>query len=294
MATSTDAFGAIASQFVTTSDGVSLHYKDIGTGPTLFFIPGLCQVIDTYHHQATSLCKNYRCILLEMRGHGKSQKVDFGYSIQRLAKDVHDVVNALNLTDVCILGHSMGCHILWCYLDLFGPFRVGRVVLVDMSPFLLVNPNWPKDSEEFITSGAFYDFKVLFDLITAISEPNGIEATQSWISGLCSATTTVEEKKHILHHTALTHPQAVGSLLFNCCTQDWRHVIPRFRIPTLLVGAIDSPLVMKNLEWMHKQIPESELVVFEKGEGGHWMFYEEVGYKKFNSVVGEFLERKSK
>jgi len=229
-----------------------------------------------------------------MRGHGKSQKVDFGYSIQRLAKDVHDVVNALNLTDVCILGHSMGCHILWCYLDLFGPFRVGRVVLVDMSPFLMVNPNWPKDSEEFITSGAFYDFKALFDLMTAFSEPNGTEAVQSWISGLCSVTTTVEEKKHILDHTALTPPQAVGSLLFNCCTQDWRHVIPRIQVPTLLIGAKDSPLVIKNLEWMHKQIPESELVVFEKGEGGHWMFYEEVGYKKFNSVVGEFLERKSK
>jgi len=71
-------------------------------------------------------------------------------------------------------------------------------------------------------------------------------------------------------------------------------VIPRIQVPTLLIGAKDSPLVIKNLEWMHKQIPESELVVFEKGEGGHWMFYEEVGYKKFNSVVGEFLERKSK
>jgi pimeloyl-ACP methyl ester carboxylesterase len=47
-------------------------------------------------------------IAVDMRGHGESDKPDNGYNIQRLAKDVQDVLVSLNLTDVTLMGHSMG------------------------------------------------------------------------------------------------------------------------------------------------------------------------------------------
>ncbi len=47
-------------------------------------------------------------IAVDMRGHGESDKPEFGYKIGRLAKDTHDLIQALDLDEVNILGHSMG------------------------------------------------------------------------------------------------------------------------------------------------------------------------------------------
>ena len=45
---------------------------------------------------------------------------DFGYKIQRLAKDVQEFLTGLELSNVALLGHTMGCSVIWCYWDLFG------------------------------------------------------------------------------------------------------------------------------------------------------------------------------
>jgi pimeloyl-ACP methyl ester carboxylesterase len=52
-------------------------------------------------------------IAVDMRGHGESDKPDNGYAIQRLAKDVQDLLAARNLTDVTLMGHSMGSSVIW-------------------------------------------------------------------------------------------------------------------------------------------------------------------------------------
>ncbi|MCY7284603.1 MAG: alpha/beta hydrolase [Cyanobacteria bacterium CAN_BIN43] len=73
-------------------------------------------------------------VAVDLRGHGESEKVSFGYRIARLSKDVHELIVALQLEKPHLLGHSMGCSIIWSYLDLFGFDEIDRLVLVDQSP----------------------------------------------------------------------------------------------------------------------------------------------------------------
>jgi len=54
----------------------------------------------------------------------------------------------------------------------------------------------------------------LLDQISAMSGPNGSEAVQSWMSGLCSVTTTVEEKKNIFWITLPCFLQKLLALFF--------------------------------------------------------------------------------
>jgi non-heme chloroperoxidase len=84
-------------------------------------------------------------IAVDMRGHGDSDKPAHGYRISRFAKDLHDVLGALDLTEVNLLAHSLGCAVVWCYLDMFGPERLAKLILVDQSPFLTANPAWSKE-----------------------------------------------------------------------------------------------------------------------------------------------------
>ena len=93
---------------VTTSDGVNLHYLEAGSGTPILMIPGWSQTAEQFKYQLSGLSDRYRVIAVDMRGHGESDKPEFGYKISRLAKDTHDLIQALDLDEVNILGHSMG------------------------------------------------------------------------------------------------------------------------------------------------------------------------------------------
>ena len=102
----------ITKNSVTTSDGVRLSYLEAGSGKPLVLIPGWSQTAEQFKFQLEGLSDRYHVIALDLRGHGDSDKPVFGYRIQRLAKDVADVLKALDLKDVTILGHSMGCFVV--------------------------------------------------------------------------------------------------------------------------------------------------------------------------------------
>jgi pimeloyl-ACP methyl ester carboxylesterase len=119
-------------------------------------IPGWSQTAEQFKHQLNSLSDRYRVIAFDMRGHGESDKPDFGYRISRLAHDLYEALDKLDLQDVALLGHSMGCSVIWCYWNLFGPTRCSKLILVDQSPFLTANPTW--SAEELAASGAIFTF----------------------------------------------------------------------------------------------------------------------------------------
>src|SRR5262245_21849016 len=103
---------------VTTSDGVPLHYIEAGEGKPVVLIPGWSQSAAQFKYQLAGLHDRYRLIALDMRGHGGSEIPAFGYKIARLSKDLHVVLVALNLHEAVLLGHSMGCAVIWSYWEL--------------------------------------------------------------------------------------------------------------------------------------------------------------------------------
>ena len=70
---------------------------------------------------------------------------------------------------------------------------------------------------------------------------------------------------------------------------DWRDLIPRINLPTLIVsGRASAAATWKSQEWVHRQIKGSQFEVFEEAEGGqHFMFVENP--EKFNRIIMEYL-----
>jgi len=274
------------SKHIKTNDGVNLHYLESGSGPPLVMIPGWSQSAAQFKYQLEGLNKRYRCIAIDMRGHGESEKVEFGYRIQRLAKDVQEVLADLNLKDVTLLGHSMGCSVIWCYWDLFGADRVAKLILVDEPPFLTVNPAWSETERE--AAGAAFDLKTVLNTYNTLIGPNGKTTTAALVSNMLTSAIAPEEKAWIIEQNLRLPRQYAAALMYNHCAQDWRDVIPRINVPTLIIGGKVSVVPWKSQVWIHEQIPNSELVLFEESEGGqHFMFIE--GAAKFNEVVAAFL-----
>jgi pimeloyl-ACP methyl ester carboxylesterase len=271
---------------VTTSDGVGLYYLEAGSGKPILMIPGWSQTAEQFQHQIIGLSDRYRVIAVDMRGHGESEKPEFGYKISRLAKDVHDLIAALDLDEVNILGHSMGSSVIWNYYDLFGPERLSKLLLIDQMPMITSNPAWPE--EERVNSGAIFNPQSMYETINALAGPDGVETTRGFIGNMVTKSIPEEDKAWIIERNLRMPRQYASTLLYNHATQDWRDLIPRLQLPTLVVGGRVSVVPWQSQQWVAEQIPGARLEIFEEEEGGnHFMFIE--GHEKFNAIVADFV-----
>ena len=274
------------SGYARTSDGIRLHYLEAGSGTPLVMIPGWSQSAEQFKYQLASLSSRYRVIAVDMRGHGESEKPNFGYKIARLSKDLHDVLLALDLHDVALLGHSMGVSVIWSYWDLFGADRLAKLILVDQPAVLILNPSWSLAKQA--ATGATFTSASLTQMCDELASPKGEEATERVLEGMVSSAMSSDEKSWIIERNLRFPRGLAAALLYNHATQDWRDVIPRITLPTLIIGGRTSVVPWQSQVWIHEQIGGSRLEIFEKEENGsHFMFLEAA--QKFNRLLAKFL-----
>ena len=271
---------------LTTNDGVRLHYVERGSGAPLVMIPGWSQTAAQFEHQTAGLSARRRVIAMDMRGHGESEKPEHGYKIQRLAMDLRNAIEALALERVSLLGHSMGCSVIWCYLDLFGSEGLERLVLVDQMPCITAREGWSEREKQ--EAGAIFDGASLYRTIDALAGAGGVETTKGFVGGMFTAAFPADRAAWVIEQNLKLPRRHAASLLLNHAMQDWRDLIPRIALPTLIVGGRASLIDWRSQEWMHRQIAGSELEIFEEADGGnHFMFMENP--ERFNRLVDEFL-----
>ena len=105
----------IASKYFRTNDGVRLHYLEAGGGKPLVLVHGFSQTAEQFKFQIEGLADRYRVITLDLRGHGESEKPNFGLKMHRLAEDLREALIAAKANDVTLLGHSMGRSVICAY-----------------------------------------------------------------------------------------------------------------------------------------------------------------------------------
>ncbi len=271
---------------ITTNDGVRLHYVERGGGAPLVMIPGWSQTAAQFEAQVEGLSARRRVIAIDMRGHGDSDKPEHGYRIQRLAADLRDAIEALALERVSLLGHSMGCSVIWCYLDLFGDGGLERLVLVDQMPCVTARPGW--SGQERQEAGTIFDGASLYETIDKLAGSEGKQTTGGFIGSMFTAACPAERVAWVLERNLMMPRRHAASLLLNHASQDWRDVIARIALPTLIVGGRASLIDWRSQEWIHGRIAGSRLEIFEGADGGnHFMFMENP--ERFNRLVDGFL-----
>jgi pimeloyl-ACP methyl ester carboxylesterase len=93
---------------VPTSDGGELHVVERGQGRPLLFLHGVTLSALTWHYQLLDLPDRFRVLAADHRGHGTSRAGEAGWGIGRLGLDVRELLEALDLHDCVLVGHSMG------------------------------------------------------------------------------------------------------------------------------------------------------------------------------------------
>src|SRR5690242_6892394 len=124
---------------ITVKDGTTIYYKDWGKGPVVTLSHGWPLSSDAWDGQMLFLAQNgFRVIAHDRRGHGRSSQPSSGNDMDGYADDLAAVIEALDLKDVTLVGHSTGGGEVARYIGRYGTKRVLKVVLIAAVPPLML------------------------------------------------------------------------------------------------------------------------------------------------------------
>jgi len=109
-------------------NGINIYYESHGAGRPLVLIAGLGYGLWMWHKMIPGLAEHFRVVVFDNRGAGRSDKPDGPYSVQMLAADTAGLIDALEIEQAAVMGHSMGGFIAQ-ELVLTRPELVGRLIL---------------------------------------------------------------------------------------------------------------------------------------------------------------------
>ena len=125
--------------YITVKDGTQIYYKDWGDGPVVTFSHGWPLSSDAWDGQMLFLAQNgFRVVAHDRRGHGRSSQASSGNDMNGYADDLAAVIEALDLTDATLVGHSTGGGEVARYVARHGTKRVAGVVLIAAVPPIML------------------------------------------------------------------------------------------------------------------------------------------------------------
>jgi len=265
--------------WVTVEPNVNVYVNDLnprGKNPILF-LHGWPLSHQMFEYQYNTLLREgYRCIGMDMRGFGYSDKPLSGYGYSRLADDVQAVISALGLTGVTLVGHSTGGAIAIRYMARYGPAAVSRLCLMAAAaPSLIRRPTFPfglqaGDVDAIIAQTLSDRPLMVSNFGKQVFYQPVTQPFLDWFCGLgMQASSTA---------TAAVSYTWLNEVLFDD--------LPRIGVPALIMQGVHDEVVLYPLAVsLNEGIRSSRLVTFE--ESGHGLFYEQK--EKCNDELLQFI-----
>ncbi|KAI7836993.1 hypothetical protein COHA_009175 [Chlorella ohadii] len=266
---------------VTCSDGCKLVWQKYGRpgGPAVVLIHGWSGSRHYWDLTAPYLASHGCCVYTyDQRFHGDSDKPAWGFHVARLAADLRELLVQLELIDVTVVGASMGCAVIWSYIELFGEDRLKQACFVDQAPLQNVAADWKWGST------GCYDLASLTRLQCKLQSDFAGFAKDN--GAFCTSIPLAPEVTRVLEQETLrADPNALAQLMADHTAIDWRPLLPRIAIPCLnVVGRKSAVFPWYGVEVVGKLIPNCHTVFFENAN--HWLYLEEPD--KFNKLLSDF------
>src|SRR5579862_6663097 len=137
------------------STPIELYFEDHGSGSPVVLIHGWPLSGASWEKQtAALLAAGHRVITYDRRGFGRSTQPAVGYNYDTFAADLDAVLSALNLTEVSLVGFSMGTGEVTRYIGKYGSKRLRRAVLIGtLGPFLVKTADNPEGVDRSVFDG---------------------------------------------------------------------------------------------------------------------------------------------
>ncbi|WP_133574759.1 alpha/beta fold hydrolase [Pedobacter metabolipauper] len=267
------------------SASVNLYFEDLGSGKPVILIHGWPVSHEMWEYQVTALVNaGYRCISYDRRGFGQSDKPWTGYDYDTLTDDLHEVITALDLTDVTLVGFSMGGGEVVRYLGRYGSSRVSKAVLVSSVVPLLVKT---EDHEEGVP-------REMFDEIIAnIHKDRPAFLTdfgkQFFSEGVLNKPVSPEIQNWMHHMAVISSPKATADCVRSFSETDLRTDLRNITVPMMIIHGDDDKTVpiKATSEITSSMLPTAEYYIFEGAPHGLFITNKD----ELNNLLINFLNK---
>ena len=221
------------------STNIEIHYEDHGSGQPVLLIHGYPLDGNSWEKQQLVLIEaGYRVVTYDRRGFGASSKPAIGYDYDTFAADLKTLVEHLDLSEIILVGFSMGTGEVVRYLSSYGSGRVAKAVLVGaIPPFLLKTDENPEGVDSTVFDG--------IKAAVAADRPAFIKnfLNDFYNIDIYRGTRVSDEAWQSSLITALgASPYATWACVDTWLT-DYRADLPKINVPTLLIhGTADRIL----------------------------------------------------
>ncbi|RYJ44846.1 alpha/beta fold hydrolase [Flavobacterium beibuense] len=266
------------------SEEVKIFYQDIGRGKPVVLIHGWPLNHAMWEYQLNELPKhNIRVIAYDRRGFGMSSRPWEGYDYDTFASDLKALIEELELTDVTLVGFSMGGGEVARYLSKYNEDgRVTKAALISaVTPYLLLTDDNPTGVNQST-----------FDAIH-----NQLEQDRAYfLAGfgktffgvhLFSHPVSDDHLQHTLNMAMNSAGYATIKSMQAWSTTDFRRDLPKIKIPLLIIhGKADETVpIGGSADETAKYVPHSQYIVYD--DAPHGLFY--THREKFNEDIINFI-----
>ena len=266
------------------SADISIHYEDLGSGQPVVLIHGFPLSGASWEKQTPKLVDaGYRVITYDRRGFGDSSKPSTGYNYDTFAEDLKTILETLDLTDVVLVGFSMGTGEVTRYIGNYGTERVSKAVLIGaIQPFLLKTDDNEKGVDQEVFDG----------IIEAIKKDRPSYFTDFFKNFYntddLGEDYITEEAVQMSWNIAVKASAIATKACVPTWLEDFRDDLPKFDVPTLIIHGDDDRILP--LEATSERLPDkianSRLVVIKDGPHAiGWTHSEEVNKELLNFLA---------
>ena len=240
-----------------TSDGMNLYYEEKGNGKPIVFIHGWTADHTTFDQQVKDLSEKFRVITYSLRGHGASDRVDYGLTLNRFAIDLEELMAHLELKDVTLVGWSMGSSIIFDYVRTFGVSRLSSVCIVDMTPKLINDNEWKLG----LNHGTF-TVEDTFNALTIMCN-NWMDFAKDFVQSAVPYLQG-EQLEPIYDAMRKNSPHVMYGMWVAMSANDYRDVLEKITVPTYIIYGEKSTLYSsETADYMKSKISNAKIIPFE-------------------------------
>ncbi|MBF9131813.1 alpha/beta hydrolase [Plantactinospora sp. S1510] len=269
---------------VENSAPIDLHYEDHGTGQPVVLIHGFPLSAAAWEKQVAALLnEGYRTITYDRRGFGTSSQPAVGYDYDTFAADLSILINELDLTDIVLVGHSMGTGEVTRYIANYGSARVSRAIFISpIPPYLLKTEDNPEGVDQSLFDG-FMKSAMADRPAYLTSFMNDFYNTDENLGKRVS-----EEVVRLGWNVAVNASPTGTVACIPAWLTDFRSDLPRIDVPALIIQGDEDRVLPYPVtgQRMHAAMPSSQLRTLKGAPHGiPWTHADEV-----NQALLEFIK----
>lgn len=257
--------------FIETAPGVNLFYRDYGNGNPVILIHGWPMSNELFEYQIEALVNaGNRVIAYDRRGFGRSSHPWDGYDYDTLTDDLAAIIEKLQLSNITLVGFSMGGGEVVRYFSRHSGKGVIKAVLISaVPPFLLKTDDNPDGVPQEVFDGMAKGIKE--DRIQFLDD----FGKDFFGVGLLNKPLSTPLLENYRNLCAVASPRATLQCAVSFSTTDFRGDLPKVNVPTLVIhGDADKtvPIEISGAK-SAKAIANAQYIVYEGAP--HGLFYTE-------------------